>query len=74
MTDLPTLPVPDFDDVLAQLERRAERTVSDFAAVAEEWDQVDVAALSEKQRVRALTAVEELRQRVERLQARLNGR
>jgi hypothetical protein len=48
--------------------------VSDFAAVAEEWDQVDVAALSEKQRVRALTAVEELRQRVERLQARLNGR
>jgi hypothetical protein len=53
--------------------RRAERTVSDFAAVAEEWDQVDVAALSEKQRVRALAAVEELRQRVERLQARLNG-
>ena len=73
MTDLPTLPVPDFDDVLAQLERRAERTVSDFAAVAEEWDQVDVAALSEKQRGRALAAVEDLQQRVERLQARLNG-
>jgi hypothetical protein len=29
--------------------KRAERTVNDFAAVAEEWDQVDVAALSEKQ-------------------------
>ncbi|MBM4109703.1 MAG: hypothetical protein FJ255_13000 [Phycisphaerae bacterium] len=54
--------------------KRAERTVSDFAAVADELGQVDVAALSEKQRVRALAAVEELRQRVERLQARLSGR
>jgi hypothetical protein len=54
--------------------KRAERTGGDFAAVAEEWDQVDVAALSEKQRGRALAAVEDLQQRVERLQARLNVR
>jgi hypothetical protein len=54
--------------------KRAERTGGDLAAVAEEWDQVDVAALSEKQRGRALAAVEDLQQRVERLQARLNVR
>jgi hypothetical protein len=48
--------------------------VSDFAAVAEEWDQVDVAAFVREAAATRVGGGRGLRLRVERLQARLNGR
>lgn len=53
--------------------KRAERSVEDFDAVVDEWERVDVGALSAKQRERALAAASAMRDRAARLVERLKS-
>jgi hypothetical protein len=64
-------PAPDAKPKVGWALRRAERSAASLSAVADEWDRIDVQALSTTQRERALEAARQLRDRAERLEARL---